>query len=98
MNSAITQEIKDIFVELAFSSAELCSGMSNIQDKLKNKLKNEQDYVTEANLLKLGFYLSSVESITATADYLINQDNSRYNANARWVEQKACQRQLNIIW
>ncbi len=88
LNSAITQEIKDIFVELAFSSAELCSGMSNIQDKLKNKLKNEQDYVTEANLLKLGFYLSSVESITATADYLINQDNSRYNANARWVEQK----------
>ncbi len=35
LNSAITQEIKDIFVELAFSSAELCSGMSNIQDKLK---------------------------------------------------------------
>lgn len=88
LNSAITQDIKDIFIEVAFSAGELVSGLEKIQDKLKEKIKNNSDYISEGNLLKLGFYVTNVESIATTANYLINQDKSRFDANARWVEQK----------
>lgn len=88
LNSAITQDIKDIFIEIAFSAGELVTGLEKIQDKLKERMKNNSDYVSEANLIKLGFYLSNVESIANTANYLVNQDKSRFDANARWVEQK----------
>lgn len=88
LNPIITQDIKDIFIEIAVSANGAKDDMTKIQDKLKDKIKNNSDYVSEANLVKLGYYLNSIESIATTADYLINQDNSRYNANARWVEQK----------
>lgn len=88
LNSAITSEITDIFIELAFCSGELIANLDKIQEKLKEKIKNQQDYVSEANLQKLGFYFSSVEAIVATATYLTNKDSSRFNANARWVEQR----------
>lgn len=88
LNTAITQDLKDIFMDIAVSSGDLQAGMGKVQDKLKEKIKNASDYVSEANLVKLGFYFANIESIAITANYLINQDNSRYNANARWVEQK----------
>lgn len=88
LNTAITQDMKDIFIEIAFISGELVAGLEKIQDKLKERMKNNSDYVSEANLIKLGFYLSNIESIANTANYLVNQDKSRFDANARWVEQK----------
>lgn len=88
LNAAITQEIKDIFIEIAFSSGELAANLTKIQDKLKERIKNNSDVASEANLVKLSFYLSNIESIACTANYLVNQDKSRYDANARWVEQR----------
>lgn len=88
LNDAITQDIKDIFIEIAFTANELQTGLNKIQEKLKDKMKSNSDYVSEANLVKLSFYFASVESIASTANYLINQDKSRYDANARWVEHR----------
>lgn len=88
LNSAITQEVKDLFIEVAFSAGESVAGIEAIQEKLKEKIKNASDYTSEANLIKLGFYFSSVEGIANTANYLVNEDKSRFNANARWVEHK----------
>lgn len=88
LNNAITQDIKDIFIEIAFSSGELVTNLTKIQDKLKERMKNNSDGASEANLVKLSFYLGNIESIACTAGYLVNQDKSRYDANARWIEQK----------
>ena len=88
LNKAITQDIKDLFIVIAFNASELADGMDKIQEKLKERMKNGGDYVAEANLVKLGFYLASISQIATTANYLVNQDNSRFNANARWVEQR----------
>ncbi|AUR52218.1 helicase C-terminal domain-containing protein [Aquella oligotrophica] len=87
LNAAITQDVKDLFIVIAFNSAEFVDGMEKIQEKLKERIKNGGDYLAEANLVKLGFYLSAIAQIANTSNYLINQDNSRYNANVRWVEQ-----------
>lgn len=87
LNVAITQDVKDLFIVIAFNSAEFVDGMEKIQEKLKERIKNGGDYLAEANLVKLGFYLSAIAQIANTSNYLINQDNSRYNANVRWVEQ-----------
>lgn len=87
LNAAITQDVKDLFIVIAFNSAEFVDGMEKIQEKLKERMKNGGDYLAEANLVKLGFYLSAIAQIANTSNYLINQDNSRYNANVRWVEQ-----------
>ena len=87
LNAVITQDVKDLFIVIAFNSAEFVDGMEKIQEKLKERMKNGGDYLAEANLVKLGFYLSAIAQIANTSNYLINQDNSRYNANVRWVEQ-----------
>lgn len=86
LNTAITQDLRDVFVEIAFCSLEVVAGINKIQDKLKELNKNKPDVVSETNMVKLGFYLNSLESIASTAGYLVNQDNSRFNANAKWVE------------
>lgn len=88
LNKAITSDVRDIFVELAFCSSELLACAEKIQEKLKDKAKNNNDFTIEANLQRLGFYISNVEAIATTANYLVNQDNSRFNANARWVEER----------
>ena len=91
LNPVITSDITDVFVEIAFCAGELLADLLKIQDKLKENLKKESNYISEANLQKLNFYFSAVESISCTSDYLINKDNSRFNANARWVERKLTQ-------
>ena len=97
LNPAITQDLKDLFMVLAFSSVQVVDSFLKVQEQLKDKLKNSHDYVAEANLVKLGFYLATLEGIAATANYLINQDNSRFNANARWVESRISGEDFNII-
>ncbi|MFN8769273.1 MAG: helicase C-terminal domain-containing protein [Neisseriaceae bacterium] len=79
---------RDHFVNCAFIAGELYSKLSKIQEKLKESIKENKDYLVENNLSKLGFYIGEVEKILSTSQYIINKDDSRYNANARWVELK----------
>lgn len=91
------EAFKEHFVNCAFITGELYTKITKIQEKLKEKLKDGADYTVEANLNKLGFYISGVESVLATCQYMINQDDSRYNANARWVEVKQIKSEVEFV-
>ncbi|MBY0380281.1 MAG: hypothetical protein K2P99_07780, partial [Burkholderiales bacterium] len=79
---------KDYFINCAFVAGELSTKLNKIQEQLKERIKDKNDYADENNLSKLGFYMAEIEKILATSQYIINQDDSRYNANARWIEIK----------
>lgn len=92
LNDYITSGVevfKEHFVTCAYIAGELYTKLTKIKEKLKEKIKSGNDYIIETNLNKLGFYISTIENILATSQYMINQDESRYNANARWVEIKS---------
>jgi ATP-dependent DNA helicase DinG len=82
----VAASFRDYFVNFAFIGAELSAGLLKLQDKLKEVLKKGQDYTIEASISKLGFFTTLIKSITTTSQYIINQDDSRYNANAKWIE------------
>ncbi len=89
LNPLIDADFNRLFIEIAFTAGELLQGLEKAQEQLRDKLKaSAADLATETNLSKLGFYLGMVDTIANTANYLINQDSSRYNANARWLEYK----------
>ncbi|MFN7094654.1 MAG: DEAD/DEAH box helicase, partial [Burkholderiales bacterium] len=89
LNPNINSDFRDRFVGFAYIAGELSTGLTNITEKLKEQLKNNPDYLIEANLNKLGFYTSMINRILLTSQYVINQDDSRYNANAKWIELKS---------
>lgn len=97
LNSAITQDILDAFLELSFTADNLKDGLEKIQDKLKEANKKQDGIVDEVGMVKLGFYLSTIDNIATTAHYLVNKDNSRFNANARWIQQKLIQQQDEFV-
>lgn len=86
LNPNLGGEFRDRFVNLTFVSGELYAGLNSLIEKLKEQLKSNPDYLLESNLNKLAFYTSVVENILLASQYIINQDDSRYNANAKWVE------------
>lgn len=88
LNPQLGSEFRDRFVNLAYVSSELFANISQSVDKMKEELKTNADFLLESNLNKLGFYLTVVENILITSQYIINQDDSRYNANAKWIEFK----------
>jgi ATP-dependent DNA helicase DinG len=96
INSLINTEIKDIFIRISLSSAELFDCLEKIQTKLKDATKTS-GIVNDNNITKLAFYLSCVESIKQTAEYLTNNDSSRFNANVRFVERKIINNNLEYI-
>lgn len=86
LNSQINMEFRDLFVNVAYVSSELSASLEKIANKLKDTIKSTSDSVAEVSLNKLGFYISLVESISKTSEYIINKDDSRYNANAKWID------------
>jgi ATP-dependent DNA helicase DinG len=56
-----------------------------VQEKMREQIREGNDLV-EYDLIKLSSYVASIEKIQTTVTYIISQDNSRYNANARWIE------------
>jgi len=80
---------KEYFTQCVYNLSELTTRLTRIEDKLKQLFKDNADSIAEANLTKLGFYQSEIEKILATSQYMINRDDSRYNANARWVDIRA---------
>ena len=88
LNPKLGTEFRDRFVNLAFVAGELYMNVSQTVDKMKEQLKSNPDFLIESNLNKLGFYATVVENIVITSQYIINQDDSRYNANAKWIDFK----------
>ncbi len=86
LNQQIGTEFKDCFVNIAYVASTLYNLLDKIVNKLKEMIKTTQDNFAETSLNKLGFYISLVESINKTAEYIINKDDSRYNANAKWID------------
>lgn len=89
LNPNLDVSFRDQFVNFADSAFELYKGLVGIVEKLKTELKEKHDALIETNLNKLGFYVTVIESILATSGYIINKDDSRYNANAKWIEIKS---------
>lgn len=96
INAMISSEIKDIFIELSLSAADLFDSVDKIQTKLKDAAKTSA-VVQDSNIAKLAFFLSNVETIKQTAEYLTNNDSSRFNANVRSVERKMINNSLEYI-
>lgn len=86
LNQSIGTEFRDRFINITLQSGNVQAALSEIIDEVKQKIKEKSDALLENNLNRLGFYLSTIENIMATAQYVINQDDSRYNANAKWIE------------
>jgi ATP-dependent DNA helicase DinG len=80
---------KEYFANCVYNIAELLLRTTKIEEKLKQSIKDKTDHLAEANLTKLGFYQGELEKILTTSQYIINKDDSRYNANARWVDIKS---------
>lgn len=91
------ETFKDYFVNCAFIAGELCSKLTKIQEQFKTELKENVNSTIEANLSKLGFYIAEFDKILITSQYIINKDDSRYNANARWVEIKQVKTEIEFI-
>ena len=89
LNPVLGVEFRDRFVNITYVASELYANVSDVVDKMKEQLRSKPDSLLESNLNKLGFYLTMVETIMLTCQYIINQDDSRYNANAKWVDIKA---------
>lgn len=79
---------KDDFVAIAFVASDVYDNLLVLQEKLKENLKQGADYLVEGNLNKLGYYITLVEKVLTTSNYMVNEDSSRYNANARWISLK----------
>ncbi len=89
LNPNLGTEFRDRFVNLAYVAGELYANVSQAVDNMKEQLKvNAADILIETNLNKLGFYATVIENILITSQYIINQDDSRYNANAKWIDFK----------
>lgn len=86
LNPAIGHEFKDRFINITLQSSNVYAALSNIIDEIKAQIKEKPDALVEHSLNRLGFYLSAIENIMQTSQYIINQDDSRYNANAKWIE------------
>lgn len=88
LNTGLNSIFRDQFVNFAYLAFEINKGLAIIIEKLKAEIKETPDILIETNLNKLGFYLTVVDTILNTSQYIINQDDSRYNANAKWIEFK----------
>lgn len=88
LNKLVGNDFRDRFVNIALEAGDIISGLEMIIDSLKLALKNQSDFMLETNLNRLGFYLNTVLMVQDVARYIINQDDSRYNANARWIDLK----------
>ncbi|MDQ5921880.1 MAG: ATP-dependent helicase DinG [Pseudomonadota bacterium] len=97
LNPNLGNAFHERFVSVAYIASELYANLTKVADIFKEKLKSGADFLIENNLSKLGFYLSSIESILLTSQYIINQDDSRYNANAKWIEIKSVSGQEDFV-
>lgn len=86
LNPAIGREFQDRFINITLQSSNVYAALSNIIDEIKQQIKEKPDALVEHSLNRLGFYLSTIEKVMQTSQYVINQDDSRYNANAKWIE------------
>lgn len=86
LNPVIGNEFRDRFINIALQSGNVHTILSGMIDEIKQKIKDNPDSLLEHSLNRFGFYASVIENIMQTSQYVINQDDSRYNANARWIE------------
>ena len=89
LNPVLGTEFRDRFVNITYIASELYANVVDVVDGIKEQLRANQDNLLEANLNKIGFYLTVVETVMQTCQYIINQDDSRYNANAKWIDFKS---------
>ncbi|MEN9391657.1 MAG: hypothetical protein RL017_955, partial [Pseudomonadota bacterium] len=85
LNPTIGTEFQDRFLNLLLVASELQQKFEIIISELKEELKSNQDALIESNLNKIGFYASIITEMVQTSNYLVSQDESRYKANAKWV-------------
>ncbi|MBP9741908.1 MAG: hypothetical protein KBD37_00970 [Burkholderiales bacterium] len=88
LNLKLGTAFHERFVNAAYVAGELSVNLNKISDILKELVKSTPDSILEINLNKLSFYVAMVEDILITSQYIINQDDSRYNANAKWIDFK----------
>ncbi|TXH56040.1 MAG: hypothetical protein E6Q89_06015 [Bacteroidia bacterium] len=88
LNSDIPSDFFGYFRNCTLLGECLLAGLSKIRDKLKEKLKNDSEVVFQGDFNIIGGYIGLVEQLLTTSIYMINVDDSRYNANARWIEFK----------
>lgn len=86
LNTNLNGAFRDQFVAIAYVAFEIRSGLNKIIEKIKEQIKGSTEALLENSLNKLGFYLNTIETLLNTSQYIINQDDSRYNANAKWIE------------
>lgn len=86
LNAGLNSIFRDQFVAVAYLAFEISSGLNKVVEKIKEQIKGNSDAGLSSSLNKLGFYLNTVDAILNTSQYIINQDDSRYNANAKWIE------------
>lgn len=86
LNPEVNTSFRDLFVKLAYLAAEVAMHLLTIQEELREILKSGQNSLIETNLNKLGYYITLIDTVLMTSQYIINTDDSRYNAHAKWIE------------
>lgn len=85
INEVVSNEIMDLFLNCHVIAQNLLTDTAKVITYLKDKAKEGNDFSAESNIIRLGIYISVLELIASTSEGIINKDDSRYNANAKWV-------------
>lgn len=87
----------DVFINFGYIANEMVIILDNILTKLKELLKTKGDEVLNTSINRLGYYSSKVQLLLDTSNYILNKDDSRYNANAKWVEVVTSANEVSFI-
>lgn len=77
-NNILPQHL-NLFIQIHGKAHIIWEPLQKIQNKLKENAESE------ARGMQLGFYSNALKRIIDTMSYIINQDDSSFNANARWI-------------
>ena len=86
INENIGNDFSDIFRQILNVNIALYTTLQELVVVLKELLKLSTDYIVESNLNKVSYYSVIVRDVIHTCEYILNIDDSRYNANAKWIE------------
>lgn len=94
----VASQFCEVYINFALLSHQISVDLLKLQQELKDELKQTANYLTQTSLDKLGYYLGVIDAINVVSNYIISQDDSRYNCHAKWIELKVnTKNELNFL-
>lgn len=98
LNLTLPSLIIDKFKEAYELTKNITQNLNKIKETLKEELKTKPDFNRENNLNKIGFYLTHFTEIHNCLEYLLSIDESRYKANAKWIDLKVNNNEIRFAF